>query len=59
MSNLQESPVVESWELALQDENALAIYPDALSDHELKMLIAMRAAIKRAQRAGLMYLDTE
>ena len=44
-----ESPVVEAWELILRDENDIAIYPDALSNEELKMFIAMREAINRAQ----------
>lgn len=51
MSERCETSVVESWELLLRDENDIAIYPDALSDDELRMLIEMRAAIKRAQKA--------
>jgi len=50
MSNDCDSDVIESWELLLRDENNLAIYPDALSDSELRMLVEMREAIKRAQQ---------
>ena len=50
MSNGCDSDVIESWELLLRDEDNLAIYPDALSNNELRMLVEMREAIKRAQQ---------
>jgi len=59
MSKANESPVVDDWELSLENEHAMAIYPDALSNEELRMLLEMREAIKTAQTGVLVQKEEQ
>ena len=59
MSVANESPVVDDWELSLENEHAMAIYPDALSNEELRMLLEMREAIKTAQTGVLVQKEEQ